>query len=140
MIATRSRPAHPLNSLVMEDVNAMDQNVSGALSPETFPPGPPVAVTLFECGTPRDVVAHEGESLMIALKRAGLSLLAVCGGKGACGTCKVAFPPEWITKLSKAEKREMRLLEHIQAREGERLSCRILLTPALNGLEVDACE
>jgi ferredoxin len=101
---------------------------------------PRVAVTLWGAGQVRAIEAYESESLMIALKRAGLGLLAVCGGKGACGTCKVAFPPEWASRLSAPEKRELRLLTHIKAGDGERLSCRISLTAELNGLEVDACD
>ena len=77
---------------------------------------------------------------MVALKRAGLALLAVCGGKGACGTCRVAFPPEWARSWRRPEKRELRLLTHLKAGTDERLSCRILLSAALDGLEVDACE
>ncbi len=120
------------------DQTALD--VSGDMPPETAAQGMPVSVTLFECGVGRTVQAHEGESLMIALKRAGLALLAVCGGKGACGTCKVAFPPDWSARLPEPAKREQRLLAHIKAGTGERLSCRILLMAALNGLEVDACD
>lgn len=116
------------------------KNVSGDPSPEIIPQGVRVTVTLFECGVSCDVEAYEGESLMVALKRAGLPLLAVCGGKGACGTCKVAFPPEWASRLGEPEKRELRLLTHIKAQDGERLSCRISLTAELNGLEVDACD
>jgi CDP-4-dehydro-6-deoxyglucose reductase len=112
---------------------------SGEVSPDAAS-AKPVLVTLWEAGQPRTVEAHEGESLMLALKRAGLQLLAVCGGQGACGTCKVAFPPEWADRLSPPEKRELRLLTHLKALEGERLSCRITLSAALEGLEVDACE
>jgi ferredoxin len=124
----------------MEEVDHIAQETSGGLSPEAVPQGALVSVTLFECGVPRDIEAHEGESLMLALNRAGLGLLAVCGGKGACGTCKVAFPSAWASRLVEPEKRELRLLTHIKAQEGERLSCRILLTAELNGLEVDACD
>jgi 2Fe-2S ferredoxin len=99
-----------------------------------------VAVTLWDGGLPRAIEAFEGEALMPALKRAGLPLLAVCGGKGACGTCRVAFPPAWGARLAPPEKRELRLLAHLKAREGERLSCRITLSGALDGLEVEACE
>ena len=56
-----------------------------------LPNGRLVAVTLWDAGQRRAIEAYAGERLMLALKRAGLSLMAVCGGKGACGTCKVAF-------------------------------------------------
>ena len=83
-----------------------------------------------------EIEAYEGESLMIALKRAGAALLAVCGGKAACGTCKVALAPAWLARVSPAGPRELRLLRHIGAGQDERLSCQIPLTADLNGLEV----
>jgi CDP-4-dehydro-6-deoxyglucose reductase len=118
-------------------VTVLDQStvpVSGEHSPDT------IAVTLWENGLPRPIEARVGEPLMFALKRAGLGLLAVCGGKGACGTCKVAFPSEWAARVSPPEKRELRLLTHLKAAANERLSCRIQLGPALQGLQVYACE
>ena len=118
----------------------MAQQASGEPSPDAVLPGPPVAVTLWEAGQCRVVEAHEGESLMVALKRAGLGLMAVCGGKGACGTCRIAVPAEWSGKLAEPNKRELRLLTHLKAGPDERLSCQILLSAALNGLEVDTCE
>jgi ferredoxin len=126
----------------LEQVDHLVAEASGNNSPDALSsgPAPRVAVTLWEAGQCRDIEAYEGESLMIALKRGGLGILAVCGGKGACGTCKVAFPPEWAWRLIEAEKRELRLLAHLKADEGERLSCRITLSKELNGLEVDACE
>jgi len=113
------------------------EKASGGSPPDA---SSPVAVTLWEAGQARAVPAFEGESLIIALKRAGLGLLAVCGGKGACGTCKVAFPENWAARLPQPEARELRLLAHLKAADGERLSCRIMLMAALNGLDVDACE
>jgi ferredoxin len=113
---------------------------SGDVSPDAVPRGPRVAVRLWQAGQCRDVLAYQGESLMVVLKRAGLGLLAACGGKGACGTCKVAFPPSSAARLIEAEKRELRLLTHLKAGERERLSCRITLTAELDGLEVEACE
>jgi ferredoxin len=124
----------------VEEAHTAAQQASGEPSPDATPLGPLVAVTLWEAGHARQVEAHQGECLMVALKRAGLGLLAVCGGKGACGTCRVAFPPQWLERLALPEKRELRLLAHLKAGPDERLSCRILLTAALEGLEVDACE
>lgn len=110
---------------------------SGEFSPDA---ALPVAVTLWEAGQVRPIEAYQGEALMIALKRGGLGLLAVCGGKGACGTCRVGFAPEWSARLRPPEKRELRLLTHLKAGSDERLSCQIILTAELDGLEVDACE
>jgi ferredoxin len=124
----------------VEEGNRYASQASGELPPDAAPLGPPLGVTLWDAGQPRAVEAYQGEPLIRALKRAGLPLLAVCGGQGACGTCKVAFPPEWLDRLEPPGKRELRLLHHIKAVEGERLSCRITLSAELDGLEVDACE
>ncbi len=113
---------------------------SGDLPPGAVPLGPRIAVTLWEAGEWRAVEAHAGEALMFALKRAGLPLLAVCGGKGACGTCKVSVPPAWGARLTPPEKRELRLLTHLKAGPDDRLSCRILLGAELDGLEINVCE
>jgi ferredoxin len=124
----------------MQEVLPPVQQASGEPSPDAISHGPRVAVTLWEAGQCRDVEAYEGESLMVALKRAGLGILAVCGGKGACGTCRVAIAPDWLGRLAEPQKRELRLLHHLKTGPDERLSCQILLTAELNGLEVDACE
>jgi ferredoxin len=102
--------------------------------------GARIAVTLWDVGGPRHIEAYEGERLLVALKRAGLALLAACGGKGVCGTCKVALRPAWVANLPEPQKQERRLLLHLKASERERLSCQIPLTAALSGLEVDACD
>jgi ferredoxin len=117
-------------------VEYCSHHASGAATPDA---AARVAVTLWEGGLSCRVEAFAGEALMVALKRAGLPLLAVCGGKGACGTCKVAFSSQWGMRLTPPEKRELRLLTHLKAREGERLSCRIVLSGELDGLEVEAC-
>ncbi len=123
----------------MMEVDHSPHEASGTLPPDASFPGKPVAVTLREAGKARPIEAMEGESLMVALRRAGLPLLAICGGTGACGTCKVGFPPDWGAKLTEPGKRELLLLTHLKVADGERLSCRIVLTTELNGLEVDAC-
>lgn len=41
----------------------------------------------------------EGESLLLALKRQGVYLVASCGGKGICGKCRIRLTKgEWDTK------------------------------------------
>ena len=116
------------------------QDASGCSAPDASLGGAPLAVALLEAGKRRGVEAYPGETLLLALKRAGLPLLAVCGGKGACGTCKVSFAPDWAMRLATPQKREKRLLDFLEAQEGERLSCQISLTAALDGLEVHACN
>ena len=85
------------------------------------------------------IIGVEGEALLLALKRAGVALQAVCGGNGACGTCRVHVPPAWRSRIPAPAKREARLLDYVGADEGDRLSCRILLTADLGGLELQPC-
>jgi CDP-4-dehydro-6-deoxyglucose reductase len=102
------------------------------------PAGRPIAL-IFSDPTPRAVRGLEGEALLFALKRAGADLAAVCGGKGACGTCGVSIAPRWRSRLPEPTRREARLLNFIGAEDGERLSCRIPLTADLDGLEMQTC-
>ena len=87
----------------------------------------------------RAVEGSDGEALLFALRRAGVPLQAVCGGKGACGTCIIHVPPEWRNRTGEPSKREARLLQYLGAGEGDRLSCQIRLGAELNGLEVQIC-
>lgn len=101
--------------------------------------GTAVAVVLSEAGALRAIEGIEGEALLFALKRAGVPLPAICGGKGACGTCRIHVAPAWRERLVEPAKREARLLLHLGAGEGDRLSCRIPLGLELAGLELHTC-
>jgi ferredoxin len=55
------------------------------------------------------ITLNSDESILSALKRAGIYLVASCGGKGACGKCKVNviegdFKAVVYGKLTAAEK------------------------------------
>jgi CDP-4-dehydro-6-deoxyglucose reductase len=124
----------------------------GRLIADSFAAGPgacadaaiadgPASLTLMLCGAdgPQTLVAYAGESLLAPLKRAGLALAAICGGNGACGTCRIHVPAGYRSRLPDASRHEIRLLKHVGAQDGDRLSCRIPLTAELNGLEIHAC-
>jgi ferredoxin len=99
---------------------------------------PVVSVVVRDSRRKRTLQAAEGSTLLGVLKSAGVPLPAICGGKGACGTCKIALGGAWADTLPPPQKREQRLLAHLQAVTGERLSCQITLTADLNGIEVRA--
>ena len=108
---------------------------------ETVLPGTPrsaVSIVLWHDLRKQILQAEEGGRLVVVLKNAGVPLAAVCGGKGVCGTCKISLMQEWADKLPPPEKREQRLLTHLKAVPGERLSCQITLTAELDGIEVCA--
>jgi CDP-4-dehydro-6-deoxyglucose reductase len=101
--------------------------------------GAPIALFLDRPSRTCAIEGVEGEALLFALKRAGVALPAVCGGKGACGTCRIHVLPPWRSRIAEPARREARLLDYIGAGEGDRLSCRILLTADLDGLELQTC-
>ena len=97
-----------------------------------------VSIVLWNDRRKQILQAAEGGALVTVLKHAGVHLPAVCGGKGVCGTCKISLMREWADKLPPPQKREQRLLAHLKAVPGERLSCQITLTAELDGIEVCA--
>src|ERR1700722_1745993 len=81
---------------------------------------PAVSIVLWSEHGKQILQAVEGGALVVVLKQAGVPLPAVCGFKGACGTCKIALLPAWADRLPPPQKREQRLLAHLQAVPGER--------------------
>ena len=65
-------------------------------------------------GKVHNLPALEGWRVMEIIKDAGLPLKAECGGALECATCHVYVAPQWL----------------------DRLSCQILMSDELNGLEV----
>ena len=47
-----------------------------------------------------EVQTHKGESLYTALKKAGIYLVASCGGKGTCGKCRIKVLDGTVDSLS----------------------------------------
>jgi 2Fe-2S ferredoxin len=88
-------------------------------------------------GKERDLVALEGWRAMEVIRDYGLPIKAECGGACACATCHVYVDPKWSDKLvPPTEEEEDRLDEAFEVKENSRLSCQILMSPALNGLHL----
>ena len=88
-------------------------------------------------GTPVWAEAEEGFSLLEAGQAANMPLEGTCEGQMACSTCHVIVDPEWFAKLKQASDDEEDMLDLAAAVERtSRLSCQIVLTPALEGLVV----
>lgn len=95
-----------------------------------------VYVTDFE-GTRHTLQGLEGWRLMEVIRDYGLPIKAECGGACACATCHVYVSPEWFSKLIPPHSEEVLMMDDaMEVHENSRLSCQILLTPALEGLEV----
>ena len=83
------------------------------------------------------VAAKEGDVLLEVAQAAGMPLEGTCEAQMACSTCHVIVAPEWFDRLPPAVDDEEDMLDlAAQVTRTSRLSCQIVLTPELDGLEV----
>jgi len=62
---------------------------------------------------------------------------ADCGGSMACATCHVYVPENWFSKLEKMQDAEQDMLDMAyEPKKNSRLSCQIIISDQLDGLEV----
>ena len=81
--------------------------------------------------------ANEGDRLLEVAQAAGMPLEGTCEAQMACSTCHVIVAPEWFDRLPSAVDDEEDMLDlAAQVTRTSRLSCQIVLTPELDGLEV----
>ena len=95
---------------------------------------------------------HEGGSRTIEVEN-GLSVMegaiqkdvpgidADCGGSMACATCHVYVEEKWLNKIPKAEDAEVDMIDMAcEPKKNSRLSCQIIVSDELDGLEVTTPE
>ncbi len=83
------------------------------------------------------VEAEEGSRLLEVGQSIGMPLEGTCEGQMACSTCHVIVAPEWFERLPPAVEDEEDMLDlAAQVTRTSRLSCQIVLTAELDGLEV----
>ena len=88
-------------------------------------------------GSKVDAEGGEGISLLEAAQAAGMPLEGTCEGQMACSTCHVIVAREWFDRLKPASEEEEDMLDLAAgAVRTSRLSCQIVLSPDLDGLEV----
>lgn len=81
--------------------------------------------------------AHEGGTLMEALRDLEDGVAAVCGGNCSCGTCHVYVDAASRVQLPPASGDELGVLEAFgNYRPNSRLSCQVPVVAALEGLAV----
>ena len=68
----------------------------------------------------RRVEVEAGTNLLEAAQKAGIDLVASCGGVGICGTCRVRIAHGEVTPLTLTEEET---LEEAQILAGYRLAC-----------------
>jgi len=78
-----------------------------------------------------------GAALLDVAQAAGMPLEGTCEGQMACSTCHVVVTSEWFDKLPPAVEDEEDMLDLAAGvTRTSRLSCQVVLTDALDGLEV----
>ncbi len=66
---------------------------------------------------------------------------ADCGGAMACATCHVYVEESWFNKIPKAEDAEVDMIDMAhEPKKTSRLSCQIIVSDELEGLEVSTPE
>lgn len=85
----------------------------------------------------RRLPAVEGFRVMEIMRDLGLPVPATCGGAAACGTCHVYVSEAGLPRLPPIRPDEAERLDMLlAARPNSRLSCQIIWSSALDGLEV----
>lgn len=88
-------------------------------------------------GKPHTLEALEGWRVMEIIRDNGLPIKAECGGACACATCHVYVEDDWLDKLPDMHDEEEEMLdEAMQVHANSRLSCQLIMSEALDGLEV----
>jgi 2Fe-2S ferredoxin len=81
--------------------------------------------------------APSGWRVMEIIRDHGFPMKAECGGACACATCHVYIAEAWMKKLSpRSEEEEAMLDEAFDLRENSRLSCQVIMSKELDGLQV----
>ena len=78
-----------------------------------------------------------GTALLDVAQACGMPLEGTCEGQMACSTCHVIVAGEWFDKLPPAKEEEEDMLDLAAGvTRTSRLSCQIVLTEELDGLEI----
>lgn len=93
-------------------------------------------------GAVRVVDAKAGTTVMeAAIDNDVAGIVAECGGACSCATCHVYVAAEWAPRLPPPDGQEDGMLGCVLDRRAtSRLSCQIVLTPALDGLVVEVAH
>jgi len=66
---------------------------------------------------------------------------ADCGGSMACATCHVYVEEKWFNKIPKAEDAEIDMIDMAyEPKKNSRLSCQLIVSDELEGLEITTPE
>ena len=89
-------------------------------------------------GNSKTIEVDNGLSVMEgAIQKDIPGIDADCGGSMACATCHVYVDDKWFDKIPKAEDAEIDMIDMaFEPKKNSRLSCQIIVSEELDGLEV----
>ena len=88
-------------------------------------------------GTPHDLNAPVGHSLLQVAWDNGLDVEGACEGAMACSTCHVIVDSDWFARLDPPSEDEEDMLDLApMLKSTSRLGCQIIVTEAMEGLIV----
>ena len=93
-------------------------------------------------GNSKTISVENGLSVMEgAIQNEIPGIDADCGGSMACATCHVYVKEEWLNKIPKAEDAEIDMIDMAyKPKKNSRLSCQIIISDELDGLEITTPE
>ena len=93
-------------------------------------------------GNSKTIEVDNGLSVMEgAIQKDIPGIDADCGGSMACATCHVYVEDKWLDKIPEAEDAENDMIDMaFEPKKNSRLSCQIIVSNELDGLEVTTPE
>ncbi len=93
-------------------------------------------------GNKKTIQVENGLSVMEgAIQNEVPGIDADCGGSMACATCHVYVDDKWFEKIPKPEDAENDMIDMaFEPKKNSRLSCQIIVSDELDGLEVTTPE
>tara|TARA_B100002019_G_scaffold263568_1_gene251721 strand:- start:45 stop:365 length:321 start_codon:yes stop_codon:yes gene_type:complete len=93
-------------------------------------------------GNSKTIEVESGLSVMEgAIQNEIHGIDADCGGSMACATCHIYVNDSWLDKIPKAEEAEVDMIDMaFKPKKNSRLSCQIIVSDELDGLEVTTPE
>jgi 2Fe-2S ferredoxin len=97
----------------------------------------PKMTFILRDGTPKEVDAPVGLSVLEIAHRNDVDIEGACEGSLACSTCHVVVEKDWYGRLKGASEDEEDMLDlAFGLTATSRLGCQLIITPELDGLTV----
>ncbi len=94
-------------------------------------------VVTDQAGETHELEGLEGWRAMEVMRDWGMNIKAECGGACSCATCHVWVGEDWLSRLPRpSDDEEDLIFSTLDQRPNSRLSCQIILSDALDGLQL----